>query len=42
MGEKKYAAPFETTHRVELTSAKVRKVKEVCKFITNFNFCTNE
>lgn len=42
MGEKKYAAPEETTHKNELSSAKVRKKAEVCKLITNFNFCTNE
>lgn len=41
---KKYAAPEETTHMSLslLTSAKVKNYLEVCKHITNFNFCTNE
>lgn len=43
MGEKKYAAAVTTTHKsMSFDSAKVRNKLEVCKYITNFNFCTNE
>lgn len=37
---KKYAAPEETTHKNELSSAKVRKNLEVCKYYIKFNVST--
>lgn len=43
MREKKYAAPFETTHKsMSFDSAKVRIFGGTTKVNTNFNFCTNE